>query len=81
MNGRNETSADGWRSQRFSDGPCIHTLLVYLAYYKDFTDDEQMKRAVNLLHRAAIRAKSEGLFFKVSPSPQLDQSLSTDEYA
>lgn len=58
--------ADVPTGQRFSDGPCIHTLLVYLAYYKDFTDDEQMKRAVNLLHRAAIRAKSEGLFFKVN---------------
>ena len=51
--------------KEFADNSCMQTLLTYLAGYKVFTEEEQMKRVVNLLHRTAIRAKSEGLFYKV----------------
>ncbi|PFH47597.1 hypothetical protein AMATHDRAFT_151707 [Amanita thiersii Skay4041] len=43
-----------------------NTLLTYLARYKEFTSSECMRRVVNLLHRQAVRAKAEGLFFNVS---------------
>lgn len=39
--------------------------MKYLEGYKSFTHPDQMKRIVNLLHRQAVKAKSEGLFFKV----------------
>ncbi|KAK0224118.1 timeless protein-domain-containing protein [Armillaria fumosa] len=51
---------------KFAHTDINHTLLTYLARYKDFSSPEHMKRAVNLLHRQAVRAKAEGLFFKVS---------------
>ncbi|KAJ3814095.1 timeless protein-domain-containing protein [Lentinula aff. lateritia] len=51
---------------KFAHADIAHTLLVYLSRYKDFTDSEQMRRVVSLLHRQAVRAKAEGLFFKVS---------------
>ncbi|KAJ3893201.1 timeless protein-domain-containing protein [Lentinula edodes] len=51
---------------KFAHADITHTLLVYLSRYKDFTDSEQMRRVVSLLHRQAVRAKAEGLFFKVS---------------
>ncbi len=40
--------------------------MLYLARYKEFKSPENMKRVVSLLHRQAVRAKAEGLFFKVS---------------
>ena len=43
----------------------LKTLLVYLSGYRAFTSDEQMKRAVSLMHRIAIKAKQVGLFYKV----------------
>ncbi|KAI0634374.1 timeless-domain-containing protein [Trametes polyzona] len=52
--------------QRFVHADVTHTLLVYLARYKEFTSPEQMKRVVSLMHRQAVRQKAEGLFFMVS---------------
>ncbi|GJE93432.1 timeless-domain-containing protein [Phanerochaete sordida] len=52
--------------QRFANADIAQTLLVYLARYKEFPSAESMKRVVNLLHRQAVKAKAEGLFFKVS---------------
>ncbi|EKM57133.1 uncharacterized protein PHACADRAFT_142335 [Phanerochaete carnosa HHB-10118-sp] len=52
--------------QRFANPDVTQTLLMYLARYKEFSSSEDMKRIVNLLHRQAIKAKAEGLFFKVS---------------
>lgn len=43
-----------------------NTLLTYLARYKEFENSECMRRVVSLLHRQAVRAKAEGLFFNVS---------------
>lgn len=40
--------------------------MTYLASYKTFTSEEQMKRIVSLMHRQAVRAKADGLFYKVS---------------
>ncbi|KAJ3842021.1 timeless protein-domain-containing protein [Lentinula raphanica] len=51
---------------KFAQADITHTLLVYLSRYKEYTDSEQMRRVVSLLHRQAVRAKAEGLFFKVS---------------
>ncbi|KAE9405100.1 timeless-domain-containing protein [Gymnopus androsaceus JB14] len=51
---------------KFAHADITHTLLVYLARYQEFTTSEQMRRVVSLLHRQAVRAKAEGLFFKVS---------------
>ncbi|KAI0366585.1 timeless-domain-containing protein [Pilatotrama ljubarskyi] len=52
--------------QRFVHSDVTHTLLVYLARYKEFTTSEQMKRVVGLMHRQAVRQKAEGLYFMVS---------------
>ncbi|KAI5476063.1 hypothetical protein MNV49_000435 [Pseudohyphozyma bogoriensis] len=49
---------------RFCDEPVLQTFMIYLEGYKTFTDPEQLKRIVSLLHRQAIKAKSEGVFFK-----------------
>ncbi|THH04072.1 hypothetical protein EW145_g5791 [Phellinidium pouzarii] len=51
---------------KFAHEDIAHTLLTYLARYDEFTSPEQMKRVVNLMHRQAVKAKAEGLFFKVS---------------
>ncbi|KAJ4477289.1 timeless protein-domain-containing protein [Lentinula aciculospora] len=51
---------------KFAHADITHTLLVYLSRYKDFTNPEQMRRVVSLLHRQAVLAKAEGLFFKAS---------------
>ncbi|THH29094.1 hypothetical protein EUX98_g5095 [Antrodiella citrinella] len=52
--------------QRFANSDVTHTLLAYLTRYKEFTSPENMKRVVNLIHRQAVKAKAEGLFFNVS---------------
>ncbi|KAG6856013.1 hypothetical protein H0H87_008415 [Tephrocybe sp. NHM501043] len=51
---------------KFAHAEITHTLLTYLARYKDFASSENMRRVVSLMHRQAVRAKAEGLFFKVS---------------
>ncbi|KAG6820075.1 hypothetical protein H0H93_005603 [Arthromyces matolae] len=51
---------------KFAHADVTHTLLTYLARYKEFSSAENMRRVVSLLHRQAVRAKAEGLFFKVS---------------
>lgn len=43
--------------------------MTFLEGWKTFTSPEQLKRIVSLIHRMAIKAKSEGLFYKVSLSP------------
>ncbi|KAL0580059.1 Topoisomerase 1-associated factor 1 [Marasmius crinis-equi] len=50
---------------RFAHADITHTLLAYLSRYREFSSDN-MKRVVSLLHRQAVRAKAEGLFFQVS---------------
>ncbi|GAA5969681.1 hypothetical protein JCM11641_008004 [Rhodosporidiobolus odoratus] len=52
--------------QRFADEAVLSTCMVYLESYKTFRSGEQMKRIVALMHRQAVKAKSEGLFFKPS---------------
>ena len=39
--------------------------MTYLGRYKEFSSADEMKRVVSLLHRQAVRAKAEGLFFQV----------------
>ncbi|KAI0265300.1 timeless protein-domain-containing protein [Gloeopeniophorella convolvens] len=51
---------------KFANSDITHSLLTYLARYKDFSSPEEMKRVVSLLHRQAVRAKAEGLLFQVS---------------
>ena len=51
--------------QRFADESVLPTYLIYLEAYKTFRSPEQLKRIVSLLHRQAIKAKSDALFFKV----------------
>ncbi|KAF8064919.1 timeless protein-domain-containing protein [Lyophyllum atratum] len=53
-------------SGKFAHADITHTLLTYLARYKDFSSPEYMRRVVSLMHRQVVRAKAEGLFFKVS---------------
>jgi replication fork protection complex subunit Tof1/Swi1 len=53
-------------TQKFAHPEITASLLAYLARYKEFTTAEPMKRIVNLLHRQAVRAKAEGIFFQVS---------------
>ncbi|GAA5935882.1 Tof1p [Sporobolomyces koalae] len=50
--------------QRFADEAVLATCMIYLESYKSFKSPEQMKRIVALMHRQAIKAKSEGLFYK-----------------
>ncbi|KAI0772965.1 timeless-domain-containing protein [Trametes elegans] len=52
--------------RRFVHSDVTHTLLVYLARWKEFSSAEQMKRVVGLIHRQAVRQKAEGLYFMVS---------------
>ncbi|KAI0301445.1 timeless protein-domain-containing protein [Russula brevipes] len=51
---------------KFANSDITQSLLTYLGRYKEFTSPEEMKRVVSLLHRQAVRAKAEGLFFQVS---------------
>ncbi|KAJ3507590.1 hypothetical protein NLJ89_g6215 [Agrocybe chaxingu] len=51
---------------KFAQAEITHTLLTYLARYREFSSSEKMRRVVSLLHRQAVKAKAEGLFFKVS---------------
>ena len=51
--------------KKFADESTLQTCMLYLEGYRDFSHPEQMKRIVSLMHRQAIKAKSEGLFFKV----------------
>lgn len=51
--------------QRFADEAVLATCMIYLESYKTFRSPEQMKRIVALMHRQAVKAKSEGLFYKV----------------
>ncbi|TFY59930.1 hypothetical protein EVG20_g7607, partial [Dentipellis fragilis] len=53
-------------SQKFANPDIAHTLLTYLGRYQEFTSPECMKRVVGLMHRQAVRAKAEGLYFQVS---------------
>ncbi|TNY24515.1 timeless protein-domain-containing protein [Rhodotorula diobovata] len=50
--------------QRFADESVLATCMVHLESYKTFRSPEQMKRIVALMHRQAVKAKSEGLFYK-----------------
>lgn len=52
--------------QKFAHPDITQTLLAYLARYKEISSAEKMKRVVNLMHRQAVKAKAEGLFFNVS---------------
>ena len=61
QHGRNLTS-----SQKFAHEEITHTLILYLNRFEEFTSSEQMKRVVNLMHRQAVKAMAEGLYFKVS---------------
>ncbi|GJJ14718.1 hypothetical protein Clacol_008985 [Clathrus columnatus] len=50
---------------KFASDDITRTLLAYLSRFKELSEDK-MKRVVSLIHRQAIKAKAEGLFFKVS---------------
>lgn len=54
-------------AQRLASEAVLATLMTYLAGYRTFTNEEQPKRLVALMHRQAVKAKAEGLFFKVRP--------------
>ena len=52
-------------SQKFANSDITQSLLTYLGRYREFRSPDEMKRVVSLLHRQAVRAKAEGLFFQV----------------
>ena len=52
--------------QKFAHPEITQTLVIYLSRYEEFTSADQVKRIVNLMHRQAVKAKAEGLFFNVS---------------
>jgi hypothetical protein len=58
-------SSDLAFSQRFANPDVNATLLTYLERYDEFDSPEKMKRVVSLLHRQAIKAKADSMFFKV----------------
>ena len=39
--------------------------MAYLARFKEFDSPEKIRCVVGLMHRQAVGAKAEGLFFKV----------------
>ncbi|KAF7338588.1 Topoisomerase 1-associated factor 1 [Mycena venus] len=52
---------------KFATAEITRALLLQLARFKDLADEpETLRRVVSLLHRVAVRAKAEGLFFNVS---------------
>ncbi|GBE89890.1 Topoisomerase 1-associated factor 1 [Sparassis crispa] len=51
---------------KFANSDITQSLVAYLTRYKDFASSENMKRVVGLMHRQAVRAKAEGLYFTVS---------------
>ncbi|KAH9811884.1 timeless protein-domain-containing protein [Melampsora americana] len=60
---------------KFAREPVLNTLLLYLTGHREFNDPEQLKRVVRLLHRIAVNAKADGLFFKVSTFDTLSSLL------
>ncbi|KAJ6588221.1 timeless protein-domain-containing protein [Mycena capillaripes] len=52
---------------KFASAEIARALLLQLARFKDLaTEPDALRRVVSLLHRVAVRAKAEGLFFNVS---------------
>ncbi|KAF7359427.1 Topoisomerase 1-associated factor 1 [Mycena sanguinolenta] len=52
---------------KFAAPEITRALLLQLARFKELaTEPEVLRRVVSLLHRVAVRAKAEGLFFNVS---------------
>ncbi|KAK7023845.1 topoisomerase 1-associated factor 1 [Favolaschia claudopus] len=52
---------------KFASAEIVRALLLQLARFKEMaTEPETLRRVVSLLHRVAVRAKAEGLFFNVS---------------
>src|SRR5258708_3400269 len=51
--------------QRFAQEDITRACLAYLGRWREFDSPDKMKRIVSLLHRQAVKAKAEGLFFKV----------------
>jgi replication fork protection complex subunit Tof1/Swi1 len=52
-------------NQKFASAEIVRALLMQLARFRDLETDA-LRRVVSLLHRIAVRAKAEGLFFNVS---------------
>ncbi|KZT08354.1 timeless-domain-containing protein [Laetiporus sulphureus 93-53] len=63
---------------KFAHTEVTCTLLAYLARYKESSSAEKMKRVVSLMHRQAVKAKAEGLFFNVS-TLSLFKAILTDK--
>jgi replication fork protection complex subunit Tof1/Swi1 len=40
--------------------------MAYLSKFQEFDSPEKVKWLVTLMHRQAVRAKAEGLYFKAS---------------
>ncbi|KAH8930022.1 hypothetical protein BT69DRAFT_1275789 [Atractiella rhizophila] len=51
---------------KFATESILKTLIVFLQRYQEFVSTDQMKWVVNLLHRQAIKAQMETIFFRVS---------------
>ncbi|KAH9931521.1 timeless protein-domain-containing protein [Fomitopsis serialis] len=51
---------------KFAHSDITQTLLSCVSRYKEFTSADKMKRVVSLMHRQAVKAKAEGLYFNVS---------------
>lgn len=43
----------------------MHTCLSFLEHWEEFDSPDQMKRCVNIMHRIAVKLKTEGMFFRV----------------
>ncbi|KAI0061071.1 timeless-domain-containing protein [Artomyces pyxidatus] len=63
---------------KFANAEITRALLTYLARYKEFTSPESMKRVVSLMHRQAVKAKAEGLYFQVT-TLELFKSILADQ--
>lgn len=52
-------------TQALADERIVSTLLRYLSRYREFPDENKLKRLVSLMHRIAVGVEAEAFFFKV----------------
>ncbi|SCV67720.1 BQ2448_5331 [Microbotryum intermedium] len=65
--------------EKFADEGVLQTCMTYLESYKSFKSPEQLKRIVSLMHRQAVKSKSEGLFFKPTVLDLFKRILEDDQ--
>jgi replication fork protection complex subunit Tof1/Swi1 len=71
-----QTELTDGHPQRFAQSEVTEALLHYLMRYQQYSGSDKLKRVVSLMHRQAVKAKAEGLFFQVSTLDRFNTLLS-----